>query len=135
MFKGALQSIFQRDQEASENSAWGRMACEIKGSIFTLVALFELVALTSYLRLDTFNVYNGIYDGISNLGGLVGALIAEWTLGNVGVMGYTVVLATAYMAIAAFRGTRFSNQFIKLVGILLGTILGAIACYLLFHDS
>ncbi|MFM8270355.1 MAG: DNA translocase FtsK 4TM domain-containing protein, partial [Pseudomonadota bacterium] len=86
--KALWDKLFQA--EGSENPKTERVTQEIKGSIYSLVALFEFIALTSYLPLDSFNLFSGRFDHINNLGGLVGALFSELFLGTLGIVGYSV---------------------------------------------
>ncbi len=111
------------------------MTREIKGSIFTLLALFELIALTSYLPLDSFNLFSGRIDHINNLAGIVGAIVAEWFLGTIGIMGYSVIVLTSFLAICAFRGVQIRSQKTRIIGVTLASILGAIAFFLAMHDT
>lgn len=130
--KTSLKNLFQWE---TESPTYDRMTREIKGSIFTLLALFELIALTSYLPLDSFNLFSGRIDHINNLAGIVGAIVAEWFLGTTGVMGYTIILITGYMALCAFRGIPLRTQKTRVIGITLAAILGAIAFYLAMHET
>ena len=60
-----------RDLLEGGATAMERMSREIKGTILALLAIFILVALTSYLPLDSFNLFRGRLDQINNLGGIV----------------------------------------------------------------
>lgn len=130
--KTAFKNLFQWE---TESPSYDRMTREIKGSIFTLLALFQLISLTSYLPLDSFNLFSGRIDHINNLAGIVGALVAEWFLGTIGVMGYTVILLTSFLAICAFRGVQIRSQKTRIIGITMAAILGAIAFQLAMHDT
>jgi len=133
----ALELFFQRqvgDDDVDLSLAWENMSRDIKGSIYSLLALFELVALTSYVAVDTINVVNGRLDHVNNLGGIVGAIFSEWVLGAIGVMGYAIIFMTVYVAYTSFRGTPFKDNIIKLIGALLTTLLAAITCRLIFRD-
>lgn len=136
-----LARVFKReDTEKSRESAKyspssERMIREIKGSIFTLLSLFEFIALTSYIPIDSFNLFSGRIDHINNMGGIVGALVSEGFLGTVGIMGYTVILLTIWMAFTSFRGNSIRDNFPKMLGTILGTVLGAISCHLLFSET
>lgn len=132
----ALESLLQR-QSTEEDAvlAWERMSWEIKGSIFTLLTLFELVALTSYIPIDSFNLFNGRIDHINNLGGIVGAVMSEWFFGTVGIAGYSIVFLTAWLAFWFFRRMGLRTQTFKMVGVIVGTLLTAITCHIFFRDQ
>lgn len=135
-FKLAVELFFSRQAEGSEDSSasYDRMSREIKGSIFTLVALFELVALTSYIPIDSFNIFQGRLDHMNNMGGIVGAIVAEWFLGTVGIAGYAIIALTLWLAISAFRGIQLRENFFRILGTVLGSVLTAIACQLLLTE-
>jgi len=128
--KGLWDKLFQN--EKSEAPQTERVTQEIKGSIFSLVALFQFIALTSYLPLDSFNLFSGRIDHINNLGGLIGALFAELFLGTLGVVGYSVVFMTLAIAACAFRGVSVKSISVQLSGAIFATFLGAITTHLLF---
>lgn len=109
-----------------------RVTREIKGSIYSLIALFEFIALTSYIPLDSFNLFSGRFDHINNMGGLVGALFSELFLGTLGLVGYSIVLITIAMAVCAFRGLPIRTISLQLVGAGIATFLGSIASHLFF---
>lgn len=125
--------LFQSEKsEASQNE---QVSQEIKGSIFSLIALFQFIALTSYLPLDSFNLFSGRIDHINNLGGLIGALFAELFLGTLGLVGYSVVLMTLAVATCAFRGIPVRTISLQLIGGAFATFLGSITTHLLFSSS
>lgn len=125
--------LFQKEKsEANQNE---QVTQEIKGSIFSLIALFEFIALTSYLPLDSFNLFSGRIDHINNLGGLIGALFAELFLGTLGVVGYSIVIMTLAIATCAFRGIPVKTISLQLLGGAFATFLGAITTHLLFSTS
>lgn len=134
------EKLFQSDNsdsQKSSNRASGkpeteRVTREIRGSIFSLIALFEFIALTSYLPLDSFNLFSGRFDHINNLGGLIGAVFSEFFLGTLGVVGYSIVLITIAAAVCAFRGVSIRSISIQLIGAAAATILGSIASHLFF---
>lgn len=134
--KLAIELFFQRQVEEGEGSdqAYDRMAREIKGSIFSLFALFELVALTSYIPVDSFNIFQGRLDHMNNMGGIVGAIVAEWFLGTTGIAGYAIIPLTLWLAVGAFRGTSIKSNFFPMLGLVLGTLLTSIACQLVLAD-
>lgn len=109
-----------------------RVTREIKGSIYSLIALFEFIALTSYIPLDSFNLFSGRFDHINNMGGLVGALFSELFLGTLGLVGYSIVLITIAMAVCAFRGLPIRTISLQLFGAGIATFLGSIASHLFF---
>lgn len=131
--KALWDKLFQADQ--TENPKTERVTQEIKGSIYSLVALFEFIALTSYLPLDSFNLFSGRFDHINNLGGLVGALFSELFLGTLGIVGYSVVLMTIAMSVCNFRGVSVRTIYVQLMGGVFATFLGSIATHLLFSTS
>ena len=56
----AMSLLFYRpSKQVSESQVQDHTSREIKGSIYTLLSLFLLVAVTSYIPLDTFNILNG----------------------------------------------------------------------------
>ena len=134
--KALWEKIVQREPAApSSDPTTERVNQEIKGSIFSLIALFELIALTSYLPLDSFNFFSGRFDHINNLGGLVGALFSELFLGTLGVVGYSIVLMTIAMAVCAFRGLPVRTISLQLTGASIATFLGSIATHLFFSST
>lgn len=133
-----MQSASRWSQDHSERNsidANERMAREIKGCIYALLALFQLIALTSYLPLDSLNIFQGRLDHINNLGGLVGAAVAEIFLGTFGILGYSIILITLWLSQCAFRGIPLRENISQLTGALLGNILGAITCQLFFGSD
>ena len=132
----ALEIFFQRQMNQDEDFglALERMGREIKGSIFVLLTLFFLVALTSYLPIDVIHLNEGSFDQIKNLGGIVGAATSHWFLGSVGISGYTVVALLAWLAICSFRGTPLSNNLFRIFGICIATALSAITIHLICRD-
>jgi DNA segregation ATPase FtsK/SpoIIIE, S-DNA-T family len=133
----ALGLFIPRPSEESEDAtpAWERMSLEIKGSSYALIALFQLVALTSYLPLDSYNVLHGRLDHVHNLGGIVGAVIAEGFLGTLGILGYFIVLVTVWLAFTAFRGIPLKEFIFKVIGSVLAALLGSISFHLAFQES
>src|SRR5262249_38960394 len=95
---------------------------------------FLLVALVSYLPLDSFNLMQGRIDHINNLGGIVGAAIGEWFLGTLGAPGYSIVALLGWLSFSAFRGIALRDNSFRIIGTALGTALAAITCYLIFAD-
>jgi DNA segregation ATPase FtsK/SpoIIIE, S-DNA-T family len=130
---GFMRSSGSESEDPSQ--AREKMTREIKGSIFTLLALFQLVSLTSYISLDSFSIFTGRLDHINNLGGIVGALVGEWFLGTVGINGYVIVLITLGLAFGAFKGVPVRHNFFKVLGATIAAILAAIACHLLWSDK
>lgn len=142
--KALWEKLFQReplentDSEASTASSSPeseRISREIKGSIYALIALFEFIALTSYLPLDSFNLFSGRFDHINNLAGLVGAIFSELFLGTLGLVGYSVVLITIAMAVCAFRGLPIRSISIQIFGAAFATFLGSLASHLFFGNT
>jgi S-DNA-T family DNA segregation ATPase FtsK/SpoIIIE len=131
--KALWDKLFQAD--TTESPKTERVTQEIKGSIYSLIALFEFIALTSYLPLDSFNLFSGRFDHINNMGGLVGALFSELFLGTLGIVGYSVVLMTIAAAVCAFRGVSVRTISIQLLGGVFATFLGSIASHLFFSTS
>ena len=133
----ALELLFQRQVGEQEDAglAVDRMAREIQGTVFALVALFLLVALTSYIELDTLNVLHGRLDQINNFAGIVGALVAEGVLGTVGAPGYVLVLLVAALSLGTFLEVPIKSHLFKIAGVFLGTVLTAITINLLFVQS
>lgn len=132
-----LEAFFQRQSNESDETqaAWERMSREIKGSIYTLLALFELVSLTSYIPFDSFNIYQGRFDHMNNLGGLVGALFGEAFMGSTGIMGYTIILITVWCAINAFRGISLRQAIFQIGGAVVSSLLAAMGLHLVLKDS
>ncbi len=134
----ALGQLFKSNADEGEDDSspeGDRVRRELKGSIFSLLALFELVALTSYLPIDTFNIVEGRFDHMSNLGGIVGAAVGELFMGTFGIVGYSSIAITLWLAFCAFRGIRFRNIWYRLVGAIVATGLAAITFHLFFHDN
>jgi len=120
--------MFTRDESDSADGgseSLDSMAREIRGSIFALVALFFFVSLVSYLPLDTTQIFSKNYDHVHNLGGIVGAMIAEAFLGTVGAPGYNVVFILVWLSALAFLGTPFSSQRRRIFGSMFLTFLSA----------
>ncbi len=135
--KLALELLFQRQVGEDEDSslAMDRMSREIQGSLLALVALFLLVSLTSYIPLDSINISYGRWDQVNNFAGIVGALVAQWILGSVGAPGYSIIALVAGLSVAAFRNSPIQNHALKIIGVVLGTFLTALAVHLLFNDN
>ncbi|MCB0416296.1 MAG: DNA translocase FtsK 4TM domain-containing protein, partial [Bdellovibrionales bacterium] len=132
----AISSVFERDSEADVRPKHDdRTARELKGSIFTLVTLFVLVALTSYVPIDTYNLKHNQWDQINNLGGIVGAWLAEYLLGYLGVMGYGLLGLTSFLSFLSFSGASMRKNFLLMLGGGLSAALGSMACYVLFHQT
>jgi DNA segregation ATPase FtsK/SpoIIIE, S-DNA-T family len=132
--KLALELLFQRQGEIEDSGA-DRMAREIRGSVFVLIGLFFLVSLTSYLPLDTVNIFQGRIDQVNNFAGIVGALIAEWVLGSVGAPGYSLLFIVAWLAFCAFKNLPLKNQSVRILGVLIATLLSAVAAHLIFASD
>ncbi len=135
--RATIDTLFQRNAEPNDeaNSALEKMTQEITGSIWTLVSLFLLVSLTSYIPLDSFNLFQGRLDHMNNLGGIVGALFGEWFLGTVGAPGYSVVILSAWLALAKFRGLSIRDNLFQISGVIVGTVFSAITCHLIWFES
>lgn len=129
----AMGMLFYRpSKETSENFIHDRTLREIKGSLYTLLALFLLVALTSYIPLDTFNILNGRIDHINNMGGIVGAVFSEIFLGSLGIMGYASILLAAWFSLLAFRGEPFKSHWLSMLGFSISTFLGSLGCRIIW---
>lgn len=124
-----------RAEDSDQGVPLDRMAREIKGSILTLATLFLLVALTSYIPIDSISLFSGRFDHMHNLGGIVGALVAEWFLGTVGAPGYAIILLSGWISYSAFRGTPLRSHVFRVIGTVLGTVLAAISCHLFLFDQ
>lgn len=124
----------QEQNEDDASSSSDRLGREIKGCIFALLTLFELVALSSYISIDTFNLIAGRFDHILNLAGIVGASLGEAFLGTAGAAGYSVLLLTAWLCFRAFQGKSLRDSLYPILGTVLGTILTSISLYLLFTE-
>lgn len=133
MATSAKQNV-TRQKGSDKTIRLEQMSWEIKGSIYTLLSLFQLVSLTSYLPLDTLNIFHGRLDHINNLGGLVGAVVAEIFLGTSGIAGYSILAILLLLSFHAFNGIGVREDGIRVLGITLGTLLTAITCHLLFFD-
>ncbi|MBY0372185.1 DNA translocase FtsK 4TM domain-containing protein [bacterium] len=134
--KRALEALFQKpsvDEDAQ--MAVDRMAREIRGTVFALLALFLLVALSSYLPLDTLNIFQGRLDQVNNFAGIVGALFAEWILGTVGMPGFSTVAIAAALSLCTFAEIPVRDHTMKILGVVLGTFLTAMTCQLIFGSS
>lgn len=131
----ALDSLFQRGQDEMPNKAQDRVSRELKSSIFALIALFQLIALTSYLPLDSFNLFLGRIDHMNNLGGIVGAALSEVFLGSIGLMGYSIILLTMWLSFCAFKGISVSKNTFTIIGTIITSCLGAIALHLILEDK
>ncbi len=132
-----VERFFDRQKAEGESgeASLDRMSREIKGTISALVAIFILVSLTSYLPLDSFNLFRGRLDQINNLGGIVGAIVSEWFLGTVGAPGYVSVVILAWLTLSSFRGIPLRRDLPRIVGLALGACLTAIALHLLMKDQ
>jgi DNA segregation ATPase FtsK/SpoIIIE, S-DNA-T family len=133
----ALGQLFQTQVQSTGDGSQSmdRMAREIKGSVFALVSLFLLVSLTSYLPLDSINLMQGRLDQINNFAGIVGALVAEGVLGYVGAPGYSVLLVIVGLSFCAFRNIPLAKQSVRIIGVLIATLLSAIAVHLIFAET
>lgn len=136
-FRLALELLLQRQMSPDEDLAASldRMAREIKGTLLTLATLFLLIAFTSYIPFDSMSIFLGRLDHVSNLAGIIGALVSEWFLGTVGITGYAAVLLTGWLAFSAFRGTPLKDNLFKIVGAIVSTLLLAITFHLIFKDD
>lgn len=129
----AVGMLFYRpSKDTSETFIHDRTIREIKGSLYTLLALFLLVALTSYIPLDTFNIFNGRIDHINNMGGIVGAVFSEIFLGTLGIMGYSSILMAAWFSLLAFRGEPVKAHWLSMLGFTISTVLGSLGCKLIW---
>ncbi|MCB0405470.1 MAG: DNA translocase FtsK 4TM domain-containing protein [Bdellovibrionales bacterium] len=135
-FKQAIANVFERDSDADVRPKHDdRTARELKGSIFTLLTLFVLVALTSYVPIDTYNLKHNQWDQVNNLGGIVGAWLAEYLLGYLGVMGYGLLGLTSFLSFLSFSGTSMRKNMLLMLGGGISAALGAMACFVLFHQT
>ncbi len=129
----AMGMLFYRpSKDTSEAFVHDRTVREIKGSLYTLLAIFLLVALTSYIPLDTFNILNGRIDHINNMGGVVGAILSEVFLGTLGVMGYCSIILAAWFSLLAFRGESIKSHWLSMLGFIISSILGSLGCRLIW---
>jgi DNA segregation ATPase FtsK/SpoIIIE, S-DNA-T family len=137
LMKRALEQMFQKQagEQQDASASVDRVVREIRGSIFALVSLFLLVALTSYIQLDSINILQGRIDQINNFAGIVGALVAEGILGSVGAPGYSIILLTATISLLVFVENPVHQHLFKFIGVLLGTLLTAVTINLIFVDS
>lgn len=110
------------------------MSQEIVGCILGLVSVFLLISLSSYIGLDTFNLIHHRFGYINNLGGIVGAGLAEAFLGSIGIAGYVSIVICVWMAVCAFRGAPMRSQIARLLGIVSASILLAITCHIVFKN-
>ncbi len=108
---------------------------EIKGAIFSLITIFFLVSFTSYLPLDTFSLLQGRFDYVSNLGGIVGAVISEIFLGGIGAAGFVVIVISGYMAFECFNRRTIRSNLPRILGMLLASVFVAIMLHLFFSNS
>ncbi len=133
----ALELLLQRQMSPDEDLglALDRMAREIKGTLLTLTTLFLLIAFTSYLPLDSLSIFQGRLLNVSNLAGIIGALVSEWFLGTVGITGYSLVLLTGWLSFFAFRGKPLKDSLLKILGVVISTLLLAITIHLIFKDE
>jgi len=132
----AMGMLFYRpSKDTPETQVHDRTVREIKGSLYTLLALFLLVALTSYIPLDTFNLLKGRIDHINNMGGVVGAIISEIFLGALGVMGYSAIILAAWMSLLSFRGETVKSHWLSMLGFIISSFLGALGCKLIWGDQ
>ena len=132
----ALESLFQKPtQEENSAQAMDRLTREIQGTVFALIALFLLVALTSYLPLDTLNIFQGRLDQVNNFAGIVGALVAEWILGTVGMPGFASVALVCALSLSTFAEIPIRNHYARITGVVLGTFLTAITFQLFLNES
>ncbi len=135
--KRALEQMFQKQagEQQDASASVDRVIREIRGTIFALVSLFLLVALTSYIQLDSINILQGRIDQINNFAGIVGALVAEAILGSVGAPGYSAIFITATFALLVFVEKPIHTHLFKFIGVLLGTLLTAVTINLIFVES
>ncbi len=133
----AVERFFERQKDEGESgeASLDRMSREIKGTILALITIFVLVALTSYLPLDSFNLMRGRLDQINNLGGIVGAAVSEGFLGAVGAPGYLAVFILGWLTLSAFRGIALKRDLPRIFGLVLGACLTAMALHLLMQDQ
>ncbi len=130
-----MKRAWLASDEADSSPSMDRVAREIQGSLFGLIAIFLLVALTSYIQLDSISIFQGRLDQIHNFAGIVGALLAEGILGSVGAPGYASILLVALFSLGTFLEIRIRDHFFKIAGVLLGVVLTAITINLMFVAS
>jgi S-DNA-T family DNA segregation ATPase FtsK/SpoIIIE len=112
-----------------------RLSRDIRGSLFLLATLFLLVALVSYLPLDTTRLLQGHIDEIDNLAGIAGAALSAGVLGLFGAPGYGTIGVLLGLAILSFRGSGLRGHGRSVAGWLATLVLASIVCYLLFAES
>lgn len=140
-FRTAIHKLFAKQEDdapapvVAPAEALDRTAREIRGAIFLLLGLFLLVSLVSYLPLDTVHLKTKRLDLIYNLGGMVGAALAEGLLGAVGAAGYLALLLVLQLAWLAFKGQPLSIALRKASGIALCAGLASILSHLIFFRS
>lgn len=110
------------------------MRNEIWGWIYSLVSIFLVISLTSYIPIDTFQLFQHRLTHVTNLGGIVGAVLSEFFLGTIGVAGYVSILLSVWMANCAFRGIPMKSQFVRWLGISIAAVLLSISLHLFFQN-
>ncbi|MBM4304024.1 MAG: hypothetical protein FJ112_06820 [Deltaproteobacteria bacterium] len=129
----AMGMLFYRpSKDTSEAFVHDRTIREIKGSLYTLLALFLLVALTSFIPLDTFNILNGRIDHINNMGGIVGAVFSELFLGTLGVTGYGSIILAVWFSLLSFKGETLRIHWLSILGFSISCFLGSLGCQLIW---
>ena len=110
-----------------------RINRELWGSVTLLGACFAILSLLSYSPLDrSLNVPAGPRDPL-NLGGVVGAYMADALLQALGLAAYLVPLLLAWMALRLFRREPRRLRFLQLLGS--GVLLWVLAILIsLVHD-
>ncbi len=132
----ALELFFQGGHDSeSDNSESDSTLLEIKGVIFLLITVFLLISLTSYIPIDSYHLFQQRFDHMSNLGGIVGAILSELILGTTGVAGFTTIALTLWFAALTFMGKGISSRKVEISGVTLGTLFTSITCQLLWGEG
>lgn len=93
-----------------------RLNRELWGSVVLVTACFAVLSLVSYSPLDrSFNVPSGSQDPL-NLGGLVGAYLADALLQGLGLTAYLLPVILTLLAFRLFRRAPGKLTFFKVLG-------------------
>ena len=111
-----------------------RLNRELWGSVVLVTACFAVLSLVSHSALDrSFNVPSGSRDPI-NLGGLVGAYLADALLQGMGLIAYFLPVILLLLSIRLFRRDPGRLGLLKVVGY--GVLLWGLAILVsLVHEA
>ncbi|NOY87285.1 MAG: DNA translocase FtsK [Deltaproteobacteria bacterium] len=89
---------------------------EIVGVLFTALSLFFLLSLVSYSPLDVSLNSTGTVKGVSNLGGVVGAHLADVIIQALGWAGFLIPALLLFLGVTRFISKHWGGWFLRAAG-------------------